>query len=153
MSPPLPLDITKQFFKSTSKSATGNQSLIGEFQNDLRRRCAPGYATIMVNGIPAHASFNLIEIPDDALLTDVEVVAAGRWSTNTVAAWRRQPNHPLPWFLVAGKYIRYRAGDVKVLAGVLRQRRPRSPPKRRSDHPELPAETRASGARGRSLPP
>jgi hypothetical protein len=35
--------------------------------------CAPRYA---------QASFNLIEIPDDALLTD---------STNTVAAWRPQP--------------------------------------------------------------
>jgi hypothetical protein len=32
------------------------------------------------DGIPAHASFNLIEIPDDVLLTDVEVAAVGRWS-------------------------------------------------------------------------
>jgi hypothetical protein len=39
------------------------------------------------DGIPAHTSFNLIEIPDDALLTDVEVAAVGRrWSTNTVAS-------------------------------------------------------------------
>jgi hypothetical protein len=49
---------------------------------------------------------NLIEIPDSTLLTDVEVAAAGRWSTNTVATWRRKSDHPLPWFLVAGKYVR-----------------------------------------------
>jgi hypothetical protein len=30
-----------------------------------------------------------------------------------VAAWRRQPGHPLKWDLVAGKFIRYRAGDLK----------------------------------------
>jgi hypothetical protein len=30
----------------------------------------------------------------------------------------------LPWFLVAGRYVRYRAGDVKVyVTGVLRQKR------------------------------
>jgi hypothetical protein len=53
------------------------------------------------DGIPSHVSFNLLEIPDDALLTDVDVAAVGRWSTNTVAAWRQKPDHPLPWFLVA----------------------------------------------------
>jgi hypothetical protein len=57
MSPPRRLDISKLFFKLPRKSATGNQSLTGKFQNDLRRLCVPGYATIMVNGIRAHASF------------------------------------------------------------------------------------------------
>jgi hypothetical protein len=42
-------------------------------------------------------------------------------------AWRQKPNHPLPWFLVAGRYVRYRAGDVKIyVTGVLRQKRARS---------------------------
>jgi hypothetical protein len=53
----------------------------------------PGTDRTSADGIPAHASFNLIELPDDALLTDVEVAAAGRWSTNTVAAWRHKPDH------------------------------------------------------------
>jgi endonuclease YncB( thermonuclease family) len=36
MSPASPIDITEHFFKLTRKSATGNQSLTDEFQNDLR---------------------------------------------------------------------------------------------------------------------
>jgi hypothetical protein len=57
----------------------------------------------------------------DAQLTEGEVAGFGRWSTNTVAAWRQKKDHPLPWFLVAGKYVRYRAGDLKTyMTGVLR---------------------------------
>jgi hypothetical protein len=41
-----------------------------------------------------------------------QVAAVGRWSTNTVAAWRQKKDHPLPWFLVAGKYVRYRVSGV-----------------------------------------
>jgi hypothetical protein len=84
-------------------------------------------------------------VPDDVQLTEGEVATVGRWSTNTVAAWRRRrPVHPLPWFLVAGKYVRYRAGDLKTyMTGVLRQKRPRSvTPKRRarSDLQRVPAD-------------
>jgi hypothetical protein len=113
-----PLDISKLFFKLPRKSATGNQSLT---------------ATIMVNGIPSHASFNLIEILDDALLTDIEVAAVGRWSTNTVAAWRQQPDHPLKWELVAARFVRYRVADLKAFMAVRRlaKRRSPAPPRRR----------------------
>jgi hypothetical protein len=75
---------------------------------------------------PPYVPFNLLDTPDDAQSTEAEVAAVARWSTNTVAAWRRKRDHPLPWFLVGGNYVRYRAGDVKVyLAGVLRQKRAR----------------------------
>jgi hypothetical protein len=51
-------------------------------------------------------------------------------STNTVAACRQKPDHPLRWELVAGRFVRYRAGDVKVyLAG----RRAATPPPRRRE--------------------
>jgi hypothetical protein len=86
--------------------------------------CAPRYA---------HASFSLTEIPDSALLTDVEVAGFKRWSTNTVPSWRRQPDHPLKWELVAGRFVRYRAGDLKayMAAGrVVSKRQPPAPPKR-----------------------
>jgi hypothetical protein len=54
-----------------SKGVTGNQSVTGEFQNDVRRRSAgQGGRSIR-----------------------------RRWSTNTVAAWRREPDRPLKWEL------------------------------------------------------
>jgi hypothetical protein len=34
-------------------------------------------------------------------------------AVGALAAWRRQPDHPLQWDLVAGKFIPYRAGDLK----------------------------------------
>jgi hypothetical protein len=74
-------------------------------------------------GTPPPASFSLQELPDDAQLTEGEVAAVGRWSTNTLAAWRRRPDHPLKWDYVAGGFIRYRAGDLKIFMAM--------PPKRR----------------------
>jgi hypothetical protein len=85
-------------------------------------------------GTPPPASFSLADLPDDALLTEYEVAAVGRWSTNTLAAWRRQPGHPLEWELLAGKYVRCRAGNLKrYMAGDSRKKpKPPAPPK----HPD-----------------
>jgi hypothetical protein len=60
--------------------------------------------------------------------------------TNTVAAWRRKPDHPLKWELVTGKFVRYRAGDLKRYMALPAKRRGAPTPNRRSDHPELPAD-------------
>jgi hypothetical protein len=92
-------------------------------------------------GTPPPASFSLQTLPDDAQLTEYEVASIGRWSTNTLASWRRKPNHPLRWELVAGKYVRYRAGDLKAFMA-LPSRRKAAPPKWRTRfaQPELPAE-------------
>ena len=81
-------------------------------------------------GTPPPAKFSLAELPDDALLTEHETAAVGRWSTNTLTAWRRQPDHPLKWEIVAGKFVRYRVGNVKSYVAM--------PPKRqRADQPAL----------------
>ena len=80
-------------------------------------------------GTPPPASFDLEALPDSTLLTEQETAAVGRWSTNTLGAWRRQPNHPLKWELVAGKFVRYRVGDVKRYLA--------PPEKRRADQPTL----------------
>src|SRR5258707_473203 len=84
-------------------------------------------------GTPPPASFSLAELPDDAQLTEGEVAAVGRWSTNTVAAWRRQPDHPLQWQNIAGGFIRYRAGDLKIFMALPPRRRGRGPSKRRPE--------------------
>jgi hypothetical protein len=96
-------------------------------------------------GTPPPASFSLADLPDDALLTEYEVAAVGRWSTNTLAAWRRQPGHALEWELLAGKYVRCRAGNLKrYMSGNSRgssRPKPVAPPKRgvRANQ-QLPAE-------------
>jgi hypothetical protein len=78
-------------------------------------------------GTPPPASFSLQDLPDDAQLTEVEVAAVGRWSTNTVAAWRRQPGHPLEWEYIVGGSVRYRAGKVRAFMAMPGRRRGRPP--------------------------
>jgi hypothetical protein len=80
-------------------------------------------------GVPPPANFSLAALPDDALLTEVEVAAIGRWSTNTVAFWRRDPDHPLKWMTIHGGRVRYQAGNVKafIATGAPPIRRPNKP--------------------------
>jgi hypothetical protein len=98
-------------------------------------------------GTPPHASFSLAELPDDALLTEHEAAAVGRFSTNTLSAWRRRPNHPLQWELVGGKYIRYRAGNLKAYLALPRKERPRRARTHKSELSVAPEE----GARRNDL--
>jgi hypothetical protein len=91
-------------------------------------------------GTPPPASFSLAELPDDAQLTEGEVAAIGRWSTNTVASWRRRPDHPLEWEYVAGGFIRYRAGKLKIFMAMPPKRRGRRAAKRRPEQTQLSAE-------------
>ena len=83
-------------------------------------------------GTPPPAAFSLQALPDDAQLTEYEVAAVGRWSTNTVAAWRRQPGHPLRWGVVAGRFVRYRAGYLKTYMATPAKSGARVSPKRRA---------------------
>jgi len=64
-------------------------------------------------GLPPPATFSIAELADDALLREYDVAAVGRWSTNTVAAWRKQPRHPLKWLRLPGGRVRYFAGALK----------------------------------------
>jgi len=65
-------------------------------------------------GLPPPATFNLYTLPDEGLLTDIEVAAIIRISTNTTSAWRRRPGHPLKWIAITGGFVRYRVADVKA---------------------------------------
>src|SRR5262245_12214924 len=76
-------------------------------------------------GTPPPATFDLSALPNDGCLTELEVAACGRFSTNTLATWRRRANHPLRWFTVGNGFIRYRVRDVKAfLATGAARRRP-----------------------------
>src|SRR5262245_49673929 len=79
-------------------------------------------------GTPPPATFSVGALADDALLTEYETAAIGRWSTNTLGRWRQQPGHALEWELVAGKYVRYRVGSVKRFMAAGPRRTKSKPP-------------------------
>jgi len=84
-------------------------------------------------GTPPPADFSLTELPDDSLLTEYEVAALARLSTNTLAAWRkRERDHPLKWTTIRGGRVRYRAGDVRQFIGAVNDRGRGAPGRRRT---------------------
>jgi hypothetical protein len=93
-------------------------------------------------GLPPPAQFDLDLLPDSTLLTECETAAAGRFSRNTLQAWRRLPKHALRWTVVGAGYIRYRAGDLKrfLAMGQPRKRKPEPP----SQHPPQAAKPPAA---------
>ena len=59
-------------------------------------------------GVPPPPVFDFDALPDGALLNEYETAAVGRWSTNTLTAWRFREGHGLRWIVIAGGFIRYR---------------------------------------------
>jgi hypothetical protein len=77
---------------------------------------------------PPLVGVSLQELADDCLLTDKETGAIGRWSTNTLASWRRQPDHPLKWTTIPGGWVRYFAGSLKAYLAAGERRHPKTKP-------------------------
>ena len=66
-------------------------------------------------GVPPPPVFDFDALPDGALLNEYETAAVGRWSTNTLAAWRlREGHHGLRWVVIAGGFIRYRVSAIRA---------------------------------------
>jgi hypothetical protein len=79
-------------------------------------------------GVPPPPVFDFDALPDGALLNEYETAAVGRWSTNTLAAWRlRQGGHGLRWVVIAGGFIRYRVSAIRAFLAdaAQRKRKPR----------------------------
>ena len=83
-------------------------------------------------GVPPLPDFSLAALADDTRLTEYEVAAVLRVSTNTLGGWRRQPDHPLKWEIIADRLVRYTAGAVRTYlgAGPRPRGRPPNPPQR-----------------------
>src|SRR5262249_56557216 len=64
-------------------------------------------------GVPPPPVSDFDALTDGALLNEYETAAVGRWSTNTLAAWRRE-GHGLRWVVIGGGRVRYRVGDVRA---------------------------------------
>ena len=65
-------------------------------------------------GVPPPPVFDFDALPDGALLNEYETAAVGRWSTNTLAAWRLRKAHGLRSVVIGGGRVRYRVGDVRA---------------------------------------
>ena len=80
-------------------------------------------------GVPPPPAFDFDALPDGALLNEHETAAVGRWSTNTLAAWRLR-ERGLRWVVIAGGFVRYRVADIRAyLADATpRKRKPKPPP-------------------------
>src|SRR5262249_39987340 len=64
-------------------------------------------------GVPPPLAIDIYTLPDTAPLTDYEVAAVLRVSTNTTASWRRRGVH-LKWITLPGGLVRSTAGSVKA---------------------------------------
>jgi DNA-binding transcriptional regulator YdaS (Cro superfamily) len=65
-------------------------------------------------GVPPMPTFSLASLPPDCLLTTYDVASVLRVSTNTVDAWRRQPDHPLKWITLPNGFVRCTAGALRA---------------------------------------
>jgi hypothetical protein len=83
-------------------------------------------------GTPPPADFSLADLREDSLLTEYEVAAFTRLSTNTLAAWRkRKRDQPIEWTTIGGgRCIRYSVAAVKQFLASGRRPRPGRPRKK-----------------------
>ena len=91
-------------------------------------------------GLPPPATFDFEGLPDGSLLSEIEVAAILRVSTNTLGGWRRQGGHPLKWRALPNGFVRYTVGHVREF---LASGKPR-PPRGRPPAPKPPERRRAS---------
>ena len=80
-------------------------------------------------GVPPPPVFDFDALPDGALLNEYETAAVGRWSTNTLTAWRFREGHGLRWIVIAGGFIRYRVSAIRAFLADAAPRK-RKPAKR-----------------------
>jgi len=98
-------------------------------------------------GVPGPATFDIYALPDTAPLTDHEVAAVLRVSTNTTASWRRRGIH-LKWITLPGGLVRSTVGSVKAFLamGKTRAHASDSPPPTTIDK-AAPRDRRSSSRR------
>lgn len=103
-------------------------------------------------GTPPPATFSLSALPDDAHLKDLEVAAVLRVSTNTLAAWRGVPGHPLKWTTIPGGFVRYEAGNVKRFRASGKPRTRKPPPAIKTTKIQAQADAAPAPRRRRARP-
>ena len=92
-------------------------------------------------GVPPPVTFDFDALADGALLSETDVAAILRMSTNTVASWRQRPDHPLRFLVLPNGFVRYTAGHVREFLASGKPRPPRSRPPATKRTPAKPAGT------------
>jgi hypothetical protein len=111
-------------------------------------------------GLPPPATFDFEGLPDGSPLSEFEVAAILRVSTNTVGSWRRQPDHPLQWFALPNGFIRYTVAAIRAYLASGEPRPRGKPPATKAGAapapkrtpPAKPARRRRAPARPRAAP-
>jgi hypothetical protein len=65
-------------------------------------------------GIPPPLTIDIDALPDSTHLNDTETAAVIRRSKACLENWRKQPDHPLKWKLVAGRIL-YELSSIRAL--------------------------------------
>ena len=79
-------------------------------------------------GVPPPVTFDFDALADGALLSETDVAAILRMSTNTVASWRQRPDHPLRFLVLPNGLVRYTAGHIREFLASGKPRPPRGRP-------------------------
>ena len=79
-------------------------------------------------GVPPPVTFDFDALADGALLSETDVAAILRMSTNTVASWRQRPDHPLRFLVLPNGFVRYTAGHIREFLASGKPRPPRGRP-------------------------
>jgi hypothetical protein len=56
-------------------------------------------------GVAPPPAFDIDKLPGSAFLTKQEVASVLRRAPGTLEAWRRDPDHPLKWEKIDGRYL------------------------------------------------
>jgi hypothetical protein len=106
---------------------------------------APKRAHRGFRGTPPPIAFDFDALADSALLSEIDVAAILRLSTNTVASWRQQPTHLLRWLVLPNGFIRYTAAALRAyLAGGKSRRKKLLPPPAESSAAASPPKPKRS---------
>src|SRR5262245_45661606 len=98
---------------------------------------------------PPLENFSIANLSDDGLLTEYEVAAVARLSTNTLSTWRKRPDHPLQWTAIGGGRIRYRVAAVKQYLATGHRPQPGRPRKKQDTEIQSAAPSHRRAARPR----
>ena len=95
-------------------------------------------------GVPPPPLFDLDELADSTLLTELDVAAILRISSNTVGSWRQQRDHPLQWRALPNGFVRYRVADIRAFLASGKPRKRARKDAAPAPAPKPPARRRAS---------
>lgn len=92
-------------------------------------------------GLQPPPLFDFDQLGNGTFLSEFETAAVLRVSSNTLAAWRGQPAHPLRWLRLPNGFIRYRVAAIRAYVAMGAQRKPRP----KSSSSPAPAATAKTG--------